>query len=73
MHGDYPRSMRRAAGKKLPTFSLKQSKQLMNSFDFLGVNYYLTLDVENSPNSVPADQRDFMGDMGASIEGNLLL
>lgn len=45
----------------------------MNSFDFLGVNYYLTLDVENSPNSVPADQRDFMGDMGASIEGNLLL
>ena len=57
----------------MPKFSGKQSKQLVNSFDFLGVNYYVTMNVENRPNCVPADQRDFIGDMTAYVEGNLFL
>lgn len=69
MHGDYPKSMKKAAGKKMASFTWKQSKQLMNSFDFLGVNYYVTMKVEDNPNYVPADQRDFIGDMSASMSG----
>lgn len=72
MRGDYPRCMRKAAGKKIPKFTWKQSKQLVNSFDFLGVNYYVTTTVEDSPNYEPADQRDFIGDMCASVAGNLV-
>ncbi|ONK62937.1 uncharacterized protein A4U43_C07F9670 [Asparagus officinalis] len=69
VHGDYPKIMRKAAGKKMPKFSSKQSKQLMNSFDFVGVNYYATVNVVDGPNHVPAYQRDFMGDICANITG----
>jgi len=37
VHGDYPEIMRKSEGKNMPKFSGKQSKQLVNSFDFLGV------------------------------------
>ncbi|MED6126118.1 Beta-glucosidase 12 [Stylosanthes scabra] len=38
--GKYPRSMQQYVGKRLPKFTEEQSKQLIGSFDFIGVNYY---------------------------------
>ncbi|KAL3537305.1 hypothetical protein ACH5RR_000671 [Cinchona calisaya] len=38
--GDYPESMRRLVGKRLPKFTTEQSKMVKGSLDFLGVNYY---------------------------------
>ncbi|CDP07698.1 unnamed protein product [Coffea canephora] len=38
--GDYPQSMRRLVGKRLPRFTREQSQLVIGSLDFLGVNYY---------------------------------
>ncbi|KAH9292099.1 hypothetical protein KI387_042714, partial [Taxus chinensis] len=38
--GDYPASMRRRVGSRLPTFSKIQSALVKGSLDFVGVNHY---------------------------------
>ncbi|KAM7472468.1 hypothetical protein LguiA_010651 [Lonicera macranthoides] len=38
--GDYPQSMRKNAGDRLPKFTEEESKLLKGSLDFLGINYY---------------------------------
>eukprot|EP00985_Skeletonema_marinoi_P004898 scaffold2123_cov106-Skeletonema_marinoi.AAC.7 len=38
--GDYPKSMRRILGDRLPTFSSDELKLIMGSADFLGLNHY---------------------------------
>lgn len=38
--GDYPESMKKLVGLRLPKFSAKQSECLKGSYDFLGLNYY---------------------------------
>ncbi|CDP07696.1 unnamed protein product [Coffea canephora] len=39
-YGNYPPSMRTIIGNRLPTFTAAQSKMLIESIDFLGMNYY---------------------------------
>ncbi|XAR54324.1 Beta-primeverosidase [Bertholletia excelsa] len=39
-YGDYPESMRRLVGKRLPKFSPEQAEMVKGSMDFLGLNYY---------------------------------
>ena len=43
VHGDYPAVMRERLGDRLPTFSAAERDELQGSFDFLGLNYYLSL------------------------------
>lgn len=38
--GDYPASMRKALGDRLPTFTKEQSELLKGSFDYLAINHY---------------------------------
>lgn len=38
--GDYPKSMRKILGDRLPTFSAHEQKLLTGSADFLGLNHY---------------------------------
>ena len=40
--GDYPNSMRSLVRTRLPKFTAEQSKLLIGSFDFIGLNYYST-------------------------------
>lgn len=40
--GEYPKSIRDAAGTRLPRFSLKEKKLLRGSSDFFGLNHYST-------------------------------
>ncbi|KAK9924834.1 hypothetical protein M0R45_033182 [Rubus argutus] len=55
-NGDYPHSMRSFVGNRLPKFTKEQSKLLIGSFDFLGLNYYTTYYASYAPqnNSVKA-------------------
>jgi beta-glucosidase len=55
-NGDYPHSMRSLVGNRLPKFTKEQSKLLIGSFDFLGLNYYATYYASYAPqnNSVKA-------------------
>jgi beta-glucosidase len=38
--GEYPATMRRLVGRRLPEFTAEQSEKLKKSFDFVGINYY---------------------------------
>ncbi|XP_062017442.1 beta-glucosidase 12-like isoform X3 [Rosa rugosa] len=55
-NGDYPHSMRSLVGNRLPKFTKEQSKLLIGSFDFLGLNYYTANYAADAPhyNSVNA-------------------
>ncbi|XP_004295223.1 PREDICTED: beta-glucosidase 12-like [Fragaria vesca subsp. vesca] len=48
-NGDYPHSMRSLVGNRLPKFTKEQSKLLIGSFDFLGLNYYTTYYASYTP------------------------
>ncbi|XP_077240690.1 beta glucosidase 11 isoform X2 [Tasmannia lanceolata] len=63
--GDYPDTMKKIAGPKIPSFTKYQSKQLMGSSDFIGVNHYRSMNVKHSQNNQMTSQRDFLGDMFA--------
>ncbi|XP_008229698.1 PREDICTED: beta-glucosidase 12-like [Prunus mume] len=54
--GEYPQSMRSLVGNRLPKFTKEQSKLLIGSFDFLGLNYYAGYYASDAPqnNSVYA-------------------
>ncbi|KAL2491506.1 Beta-glucosidase 17 [Abeliophyllum distichum] len=39
-YGDFPKNMHVLVGKRLPKFTLEESKLLKDSYDYLGLNYY---------------------------------
>ncbi|XP_020215280.1 cyanogenic beta-glucosidase [Cajanus cajan] len=47
--GDYPKSMRSLVRTRLPKFTTEQAKQLIGSFDFIGLNYYSTTYASDAP------------------------
>ncbi|KEH30282.1 putative beta-glucosidase [Medicago truncatula] len=49
--GEYPLSMVSFAGNRLPKFTKEQSKMLIGSFDFIGINYYTSKYAANIPQS----------------------
>jgi len=40
--GEYPLTMRKLVGNRLPKFSKEQSELVKGAFDFIGLNYYTT-------------------------------
>lgn len=38
--GDYPPVMREKVGTRLPTFGPEETKLIIGSYDFIGMNYY---------------------------------
>ncbi|WKA02454.1 hypothetical protein VitviT2T_020642 [Vitis vinifera] len=72
-YGDYPHSMRKLVGRRLPKFTPRQSLLIKGSFDFLGLNYYTAnyaahVPVANTVNHIamesPSVQRD-----GVNVKG----
>ena len=45
--GDYPLSMKKLVGERLPKISQAVSKLLVGSLDFVGINHYTTLYARN--------------------------
>ncbi|KAF1897858.1 hypothetical protein Lal_00032620 [Lupinus albus] len=66
--GDYPNIMKKNAGSRLPFFTKKESNMVKGSIDFLGINFYYTLYIKNSPSSLQMEERDYMADMAAEFE-----
>jgi len=66
--GDYPDIMKKNAGSRLPSFTQKESNLVRGSIDFLGINFYYTFYVTNSPSSLPVHNRDYIADISAEIE-----
>jgi beta-glucosidase/6-phospho-beta-glucosidase/beta-galactosidase len=49
--GDYPISMKKALGNRLPKFTMEQCELLKGSYDFIGINYYASYYSINNPAS----------------------
>ncbi|KDP28153.1 hypothetical protein JCGZ_13924 [Jatropha curcas] len=60
--GDYPESVKRNAGSRLPVFTEHESNQVKGSFDFLGLNYYVEVQVKDNSASLKSEHRDLMAD-----------
>ncbi|KAF5179717.1 Beta-glucosidase [Thalictrum thalictroides] len=65
--GDYPESMKKNAGSRLPSFTLHESHQVMNSYDFIGLNHYSTMYVKDNPDSLKVHPRNVFKDMAAKV------
>ncbi|WJX76700.1 hypothetical protein P8452_60087 [Trifolium repens] len=61
--GDYPNIMKKNAGSRIPSFTKKESNLVKGSIDFLGINFYFSFYVKNSPSIQHNEDRDYMADM----------
>ncbi|KAI3880112.1 hypothetical protein MKW92_040500 [Papaver armeniacum] len=60
MSGDYPSSVKRIVGDRLPVFTKQESIDINGSFDFIGVNHYITVYVmDNSTALPPSESSDY--------------
>lgn len=67
--GEYPDSMKKNAGSRLPSFTQKESNLVQGSIDFLGINFYYSFYVKNNPRSLHMEDRDFIADMSVELQG----
>ncbi|WRX33948.1 Glycoside hydrolase family 1 - like 10 [Theobroma cacao] len=67
VYGDYPSLMKKTAGSRMPAFTNIESNQVKGSFDFIGLNYYLTMYVKDQPSSLEMEQRDVVADMAIEL------
>lgn len=76
-YGDYPETMKKSIGDRLPSFTPEQSKKLIGSCDYVGINYYSSLfvktikDVDPTQPTWRTDQRvDWMSMSSSSDDNN---
>ncbi|KAM1100092.1 hypothetical protein ACFX2I_006636 [Malus domestica] len=60
--GDYPDVMKKIAGSRLPVFTSLESRSVMGSFDFIGVNHYSTSYVKDYTSILKMEIRDYTAD-----------
>ncbi|KAJ4968904.1 hypothetical protein NE237_015605 [Protea cynaroides] len=70
MFGDYPEIVKKNAGSRIPSFTPSQSRQVQGSADFFGLNHYITQYVQDDPDSLNNEPRDFQGDMAIKLASN---
>ncbi|KAK3162262.1 hypothetical protein QOZ80_1BG0087510 [Eleusine coracana subsp. coracana] len=66
--GDYPLVMKKIVGSRLPSFTKVQSEAVRGALDFIGVNYYYSLYVNDRP--LAKGVRDFTADMSLYYRGS---
>ncbi|RMY97254.1 hypothetical protein D0864_04864, partial [Hortaea werneckii] len=59
--GDYPASMRKQLGDRLPTFTESERKEIQGSNDFYGMNHYCANYIKHK--STPPEPEDFSGNL----------
>lgn len=66
IYGDYPSSMKKIVGSRLPSFTKQESEKLRGSFDFIGLMHYTTGYGSDAPSYRDLTPRDFVEDMLAT-------
>ncbi|KAM0852521.1 hypothetical protein ACQ4PT_051697 [Festuca glaucescens] len=66
--GDYPEVMRKNVGSRLPPFTKDQSELIRGSLDFIGINHYYSLYVNDRP--LVTGVRDYTADMSIYCRGS---
>jgi beta-glucosidase len=59
--GDYPASMRKLLGSRLPTFTPEEIELVKGSADFFGLNHYTARYISDPPAGTPVDVNDLDG------------
>ncbi|XBI67910.1 hypothetical protein VPH35_047181 [Triticum aestivum] len=62
--GDYPETMKKIVGSRLPSFTRIQSEAIIGTADFIGINYYYSIYVSNCPSDKGV--RNYTADMSIS-------
>ena len=70
MFGDYPQVMKKNVGSRLPPFTEVQSELIKGSLDFIGINHYYSLYVNDRP--LETVIRDYNTDMAVDLRGKYL-
>lgn len=66
--GDYPTTMRKIIGPRLPSFSKMESRRLKGSFDFVGFNHYTVAYISDSSDQLPdRSSGEYASDMSAKV------
>ncbi|KAG9449110.1 hypothetical protein H6P81_009075 [Aristolochia fimbriata] len=61
LFGDYPSSVKQIVAGRLPVFTREESDEIKGSFDFIGVNHYVTLYVMDNATWVPPASSEVPG------------
>lgn len=67
MSGDYPDVMKKNAGSRLPSFTKSQSRVVKGAVDFIGINHYYSMYVNDRP--LDKGTRDYSVDMSLYQRG----
>lgn len=73
MFGEYPDTMKKSAGSRLPSFTKTESNLAKGSIDFLGINFYFTCYVKNNLNRSRIDDGHIPSDLGIEFIGNVIV
>uniref|UniRef100_A0A2P2JV87 Beta-glucosidase 11 isoform X1 n=3 Tax=Rhizophora mucronata TaxID=61149 RepID=A0A2P2JV87_RHIMU len=65
--GEYPETIKKIAGSRIPVFTIHESRMVKGSFDFIGVNYYNTYYIKDNSDSWKLEQRDVLTDMAVEM------
>ncbi|MCL7023144.1 hypothetical protein MKW94_010112 [Papaver nudicaule] len=65
--GDYPESMKRNVGSRLPSFTPYEATLVKGSCDFFGVNHYASTQIRDYPESLLIQRRDIFFDMSIRL------
>ncbi|XP_011623510.2 beta-glucosidase 31 isoform X1 [Amborella trichopoda] len=66
--GDYPVTMKKIVKARLPKFTKTESKLLKGSFDFIGLNHYSTMGVEDYRFTLRTKRLDYITDVSAKLK-----
>ncbi|KAK9684495.1 hypothetical protein RND81_10G213900 [Saponaria officinalis] len=67
IYGEYPETLKKQVGERLPTFTKEESTFVKNSFDFIGVNCYVGTAVKDDPDSCNSKNKTIITDMSAKL------
>uniref|UniRef100_M8CJ20 Hydroxyisourate hydrolase n=1 Tax=Aegilops tauschii TaxID=37682 RepID=M8CJ20_AEGTA len=68
MSGDYPERMKKIVGSRLPSFTRIQSEAIIGSADFIGINHYYSVYVNDRP--LKKGARDYSADLSISYKAS---
>nr|AAV31354.1 putative beta-glucosidase [Oryza sativa Japonica Group]BAH00265.1 unnamed protein product [Oryza sativa Japonica Group] len=68
--GDYPETIKKVVGSRLPFFSNHESELVTNAFDFIGLNHYSSVYTSNNNNVVKAPLQDLTADIATLFRGS---
>ncbi|KAK2457195.1 beta glucosidase [Trifolium repens] len=67
IYGDYPISMKKNAGARIPSFTSCESKQVKGSYDFIGIIHYTNINISDNYGALNIKLRDYATDMAINL------